>query len=46
LLSRRGRRITPEGVVIIEAQRFRSLDQNRDHTAARLQDIVDSAAVT
>ncbi len=46
LLSRHGRRITSEGVIIIKAQRFRSLEQNREDALARLQDIVDSAAVT
>jgi ribosome-associated protein len=46
LLSGRGRRITAEGVIIIKAQRFRSLEQNREDALARLQDIVESAAVT
>ena len=46
LLSQRGRRITSEGVIVIKAQRFRSLEQNRDDALARLQDIVDSATVT
>jgi ribosome-associated protein len=46
LLSKRGRRITSEGVIIIKAQRFRSLERNRDDAMAQLQDIVDSAAVT
>jgi ribosome-associated protein len=46
LLSRRDSRITSDGVVIIKAQRFSSLDKNRDDALARLQDIVDNAAVT
>jgi ribosome-associated protein len=46
LLSHRDARITSEGVIIIKAQRFRSLDKNRDDALARLQDIVDSAAAT
>ena len=46
LLSHRDRRITSEGVVIIKAQRFRSLDKNRDDALARLQDIVDNAVAT
>src|SRR6059036_3910002 len=46
LLAQPDRRITSEGVVIIKAQRFRSLDKNRDDALARLQDIVDNAAVT
>ena len=45
LLSHRDRRITSEGVVIIKAQRFRSLDKNRDDALARLQGIVDHAAI-
>jgi ribosome-associated protein len=46
LLLKRGSRITSEGVIVIKAQCFRSLDQNRDDALARLQDIVDSATVT
>ena len=45
LLSHRDGRITSEGVVIIKAQRFRSLDKNRDDALARLQAIVDHAAI-
>jgi ribosome-associated protein len=45
LLAHRDRRITSEGVVIIKAQRYRSLDQNRDDALTRLQRLVDSAAV-
>jgi len=44
LLSQRDRRITAEGVIIVKAQRFRSLDRNRDDALARLQNIVDNAA--
>jgi ribosome-associated protein len=46
LLSHPDGRITAEGVVVIKAQRFRSLDKNRDDALARLQDIVDNAAAT
>jgi len=46
LLSHRDGRITSEGVIIIKAQRFRSLDKNRDDALARLQDIVDNATAT
>src|SRR5436305_10018393 len=46
LLSHRDTRITSDGVIIIKAQRFRSLDKNRDDALARLQDMVDSAAAT
>jgi len=37
-------RITAEGVVIIKAQRYRSLDRNLADGFARLQELVDSAA--
>jgi ribosome-associated protein len=37
-------RITTEGVVIIKAQRYRSLDRNLADALARLQELVDSAA--
>ena len=45
LLAHGDRRITAEGVVIIKAQRYRSLDQNRADALARLQRLVDGAAV-
>lgn len=45
LLARDDRRITAEGVVVIKAQRYRSLDQNRADALARLQRLVDAAAV-
>ena len=45
LLARGDRRITADGVVIIKAQRYRSLDQNRADALARLQRLVDGAAV-
>jgi ribosome-associated protein len=44
LLETKDRRITAQGVVIIKAQRHRSLDQNRDDALARLQALVDGAA--
>ena len=44
LLASKDRRITAQGVVIIKAQRHRSLDQNRDDALARLQALVDKAA--
>ena len=44
LLAHSDRRITAEGVVIIKAQRYRSLDQNRADALARLQRLVDGAA--
>jgi len=45
LMRRRDRRITDEGVVIIKSQQHRSLEMNREEALARLQDLVDSAAV-
>jgi ribosome-associated protein len=44
LLGRRDARITALGVVIIKAQRYRSLERNREDALARLQHLVDSAA--
>ena len=45
LLSHADGRINAEGVIVIKAQRFRSLDQNRADALARLQDLIDTAAV-
>ena len=45
LLARRDSRITADGVVIVKAQRYRSQDKNRDDALARLQELVDQAAV-
>jgi ribosome-associated protein len=44
LLASKDRRITAQGVIVIKAQRFRSLDQNRDDALDRLQALVDGAA--
>lgn len=44
LLARSDRRITAHGVVTIKAQRYRSLEQNRNDAMARLQALVDGAA--
>ena len=41
LLSRPDRRVTSEGVIVIKAQRYRSLEKNRDDALARLQALVD-----
>lgn len=38
------RRISSDGVVVVKAQRFRSLEKNRDDAIERLQSIVDAAA--
>jgi ribosome-associated protein len=44
LLAHRDRRITSDGLIIIKAQRYRSLEKNRDDALARLQEIVDNVA--
>ena len=44
LLAERDQRITDEGVVVIKAQSFRSLEKNRDDALARLNSLVASAA--
>ena len=38
------RRISADGVVVIKAQRFRSLERNREDAITRLQALVDLAA--
>jgi len=37
-------RISDEGVVVIKAQRFRSLDKNREDALARLARLIEAAA--
>jgi ribosome-associated protein len=37
-------RITRDGVIVIKAQRWRSLERNREDALARLQALVDAAA--
>ena len=44
LLECGDRRVSADGVVIIKAQRFRSLERNREDAIARLQALVDLAA--
>lgn len=44
LLALRDRRITAGGVVVIKAQRHRSLEMNRADGLARLQALVDAVA--
>ncbi|UXI68387.1 alternative ribosome rescue aminoacyl-tRNA hydrolase ArfB [Tahibacter amnicola] len=43
LLARRDRRLTTEGVLVIEANRFRDQAKNRDDARARLADIIRAA---
>ena len=45
LLGCNDQRITDTGIVVIKAQRYRSQDRNRDDALARLQDLVNGAAV-
>lgn len=44
LLERRDARISDEGVVVIKAQRYRSLEKNRDDALERLNRMVQAAA--
>ena len=45
LLQTSDQRITAEGVVVIKAQRFRSLEQNREDAIQRLRELVAAASV-
>jgi ribosome-associated protein len=45
LLAVADQRISGDGVVVIKAQDHRSLERNRQDALARLQDLVDRAAV-
>ena len=45
LLQTGDARISNAGVLVIKAQRFRSQDRNREDALARLQEIVDTAAI-
>ena len=45
LLSVNDQRITKEGVVVIKAQEYRSLEKNTDEALRRLQELVKSVAV-
>ncbi|MGB8882496.1 MAG: alternative ribosome rescue aminoacyl-tRNA hydrolase ArfB, partial [Azonexus sp.] len=45
LLKLDDRRISKDGIVIIKAQEFRSLEKNRTEAMRRLQGLVDSVAV-
>ena len=44
LLAKRDQRITADGIVIIKAQSFRSLEKNREDALARLDSLVATAA--
>lgn len=45
LLQKRDRRITKEGVVIIKAQTYRSLEKNKEEALKRLREIIKGAVV-
>jgi ribosome-associated protein len=45
LLARRDQRVSDEGVIVIKAQTFRSLEKNRADAVVRLQRFIDTAAV-
>ena len=42
LLARRDRRLTAEGVLVIDARRFRTQERNREDARARLADFIES----
>ena len=44
LLGRRDQRISDEGVIVIKAQTYRSLEKNRAEAIARLRAVIDAAA--
>lgn len=44
LLSRRDRRVTAEGVLVINAQRYRTQERNREDARARLRDFIAKGA--
>ena len=43
LLARRDRRLTPKGVLVIQANRFRDQAKNRDDARARLAELIRAA---
>jgi len=43
LLARRDRRLTSEGVLVIQANRFRDQAKNRDDARARLAELIRAA---
>ena len=45
LLARRDQRITDDGIIVIKAQTFRSLEKNRADALARLRKVIDAAAL-
>ena len=45
LLARADRRLSSEGVIVIKAQQYRSLEKNRTEALQRLQQMVDAVAL-
>lgn len=45
LMKLAGSRLTTEGVIVIQAVRFRTQERNREDALARLHDLIDKAAV-
>ena len=45
LLTLNDHRISQDGVVVIKAQRYRSLEKNREDALQRLQELIRSAAI-
>ena len=45
LLALRDRRISKEGVIVIKAQKFRTLEKNREDALERLQKLIKGAAL-
>jgi ribosome-associated protein len=45
LMALRDQRISKDGVIVIKAQQFRSLEGNRTEALRRLHEIIDSVAV-
>lgn len=46
LLNTNDKRVTEDGVVIIKAQRYRTQEKNRQDALDRLQELINSAAIT
>ena len=44
LLARRDRRISEEGIIVMKAQTYRSLEKNRADALSRLRAVIDDAA--
>ncbi len=45
LLALGDQRVSSDGIVVIKAQRFRSLERNRDDAVLRLHRLIDEAAI-